>query len=60
MNRKTLLLALYLMVFVLAIASLAISYGGMAGAYDTEPLLAMGLLLLAVAGLSATEIRKKV
>ena len=42
---------LYGLVGILAILSLILSYTGLGGSYDTEPILALGLLILAYIGL---------
>lgn len=42
---------LYVVGLLLGLISLFMSYIGMPGNYDTEPVLGVGLLLLAIAGL---------
>ena len=49
-NKELLLNILYLIAVVAGLASLVLSFTGMFGTFDTEPVLAIGLLALALAG----------
>ena len=54
MSTKNLIaLVLYAIGLVTGIASLVMSYTGLPENYDTEPVLAFGLLLLAIAGIAS-------
>jgi len=52
MERKNIGIAILFVVgLLLGLISLVMSYIGMPGNYDTEPILGIGLLLVAIAGL---------
>ena len=54
MSTKNLIaLILYAIGLLLGIAALVMSYTGLPENYDTEPVLAFGLLLLAIAGIAS-------
>ena len=44
-------IALYIIGLLIALVSLVLAYGGLAAGYDTEPLLAVAVLLVAGAGI---------
>ena len=49
-NKDLWLNILYLIAIVAGLASLVLSFIGLFGTYDTEPVLAIGLLAIALAG----------
>ena len=54
MSTKSMIaLFLYVLGLILGIASLVMTYTGLPENYDTEPLLAIGLFLIAIAGIAS-------
>ena len=51
-TKKTMVSILYAIALALAVAALVFSYTGLPGTFDSEPLLAIGLLFVAFAGIS--------
>jgi hypothetical protein len=49
-NKDLWLNILYLIAIVAGLVSLVLSFTGLFGTYDTEPILAIGLLTMALAG----------
>ncbi len=49
---------LYVIALIMGIASIIFSYTGLPWTYDTEPLLGIGILCIALAGLNAISKNK--
>ena len=56
MERKNIgLIILYAIGIFLGLVSVIMAYTGLPGSYDTEPMLAVGLLFVAIAGLISVK-----
>ena len=54
-SKKILANILYAFGLLMAIATLVLSYTGLPGDYDTEPILGFGLFLVAIAGIASVK-----
>jgi hypothetical protein len=52
-TRNMVVLLLYILGLILGIVSLLMTYTGLPENYDTEPILAFGLFIIAIAGLTS-------
>jgi len=56
MERKNIgLIIIYAICIILGLISVIMAYTGLPGTFDTEPLLAVGLLFVAIAGLISVK-----
>ena len=57
-GKTTISTILYAIALALGVATLVFSYTGLAGNFDAEPFLGIGLLFVALAGLNAVTNKK--
>ena len=58
MKKEMIKMVLYAVALAMGVATIVLSWTGLPSNYDTEPLLGIGILCLAIAGLHCVDTKK--